>query len=226
MDHDKILDRIRKLLAMANDTSSPNEAAIAAGRARKLMDQYQVSELDLTTTTTEQFGTEEFDTGQATLGKPLSMMAVAVARMNDCQTRAIKDYNDIKPSYMLKFEGMLSDAVTATLIFQYLKDEMYHQAERNAVGRADRHAYRLGFASGIAKQVREIMTERDQIKTSTGTALVSCKQQLVKQQFGAARYKTTTSSYSGSTAAFQSGKAAGQRASLSGQVTADRRRLS
>lgn len=31
MKDDKTLDRIRKLLAMAADTSSPNEAAIAAG---------------------------------------------------------------------------------------------------------------------------------------------------------------------------------------------------
>ena len=28
--HEKILDRIRKLLSMAGDTGSPNEAAIAA----------------------------------------------------------------------------------------------------------------------------------------------------------------------------------------------------
>ena len=34
----KIKERIAKLLAMARDASSPNEAAIAAQRARSLMD--------------------------------------------------------------------------------------------------------------------------------------------------------------------------------------------
>ena len=36
---EKILTRIRNLLAMASDRSSENEAAIALERARKLMDE-------------------------------------------------------------------------------------------------------------------------------------------------------------------------------------------
>lgn len=46
-DIEKILETIRKLLRMAGDAGSPNEAAIAAGRARKLMDKYRVSLSDL-----------------------------------------------------------------------------------------------------------------------------------------------------------------------------------
>ena len=44
---DKIKERIAKLLAMAKDAASPNEAAIAAGRARSLMDKYQLDEYDI-----------------------------------------------------------------------------------------------------------------------------------------------------------------------------------
>ncbi|NNK82763.1 MAG: DUF2786 domain-containing protein, partial [Flavobacteriaceae bacterium] len=41
MIDEKIVTRIENLLRMAEDSSSPNEAAIAAVRAKKLMDKYQ-----------------------------------------------------------------------------------------------------------------------------------------------------------------------------------------
>jgi len=41
-DTDKIVERVRKLLAMSEDTSSPHEAAIAAKRAAHLMQQYNI----------------------------------------------------------------------------------------------------------------------------------------------------------------------------------------
>ena len=43
MDIDNVLSRIKKLLSMAADVSSPEEAAIAANRAAKLMLQYDVT---------------------------------------------------------------------------------------------------------------------------------------------------------------------------------------
>ena len=39
--------RIRKLLAMAGDASSPNEAAIAAKRAKALLNEHNLSEADV-----------------------------------------------------------------------------------------------------------------------------------------------------------------------------------
>ena len=44
---DSVLIRIQKLLNMASDTSSPEEAAIAASRATKLMSQYNVTMADV-----------------------------------------------------------------------------------------------------------------------------------------------------------------------------------
>lgn len=43
----KIRERIRKLLAMAGDASSPQEAAIAARRAKALLHKYNLSEADV-----------------------------------------------------------------------------------------------------------------------------------------------------------------------------------
>lgn len=215
--NDKIIDRVRKLLAMAKDTSSPNEAAIAAQRARKLIDEYQLSELDLTTVDANAFSSETYNTGQKTLNRALSIMAVAVAKYNDCQTEA----TSLGGAINIRFKGMLVDAVCATEMFKYLRDEMYRQAERNAEGRANRTAYRLGFASGITAQVRESMRQRVHLKTSTGTNLVSCKNQLVVGHFGETRYKRDKVRFSsnGAQSFFNQGKERGQNTNLSRQVT-------
>ena len=43
----KIMERIQNLLRMAEDTSSPNEAAIAARRAEALMRKHQLTQVDV-----------------------------------------------------------------------------------------------------------------------------------------------------------------------------------
>ena len=52
----KIQDRVQKLLNMAKDASSPNEAMIAMERARRLMDKYQIEETDLEQVEENRFG--------------------------------------------------------------------------------------------------------------------------------------------------------------------------
>ena len=48
MKDEKIIERIKKLLRLAEDNSSPNEAMIAAKRARSLMDQHQIRHIPIT----------------------------------------------------------------------------------------------------------------------------------------------------------------------------------
>jgi len=125
MKHDKIIDRIRKLLAMAGDTSSPNEAAIAAKRARKLMDEHQVSEMDLTTVTGDDFGTSAYAAGTKTAVTVLGRLAIPVAKLNDCQVAWVSGPDGRK---QLEFQGFLADAVCAAEMFKWLRDTMYRQA--------------------------------------------------------------------------------------------------
>jgi len=215
MNREKIIDRVRKLLAMANDTSSPNEAAIAAGRARKLIDQYQISEMDLTTVEDSDFGQASYGMGAKSTNKPLGMLAVAVAELNDCNAIWTTQDNGTKA---VQFSGMLVDAVSATEMLKYLQQVMYKLAVKAAEGRSDRHAYRLGFAVGVQQQVREILKERAEIKTDTGQALVVVKQQLVEQHFGARKWKQRRNNYSGDAGAYHRGEAAGRKVSLNRQV--------
>ena len=215
MTHEKIMDRIRKLLAMSRDTGSVHEAAIAARRARNLMDEYQINEMDLSVVSESDMGGNTYETGMARAMKPISGMAVAVAKFNDCNVT----YEKIGRFQNLRFEGMLVDSVCAVELMKYLRGEMYRQAEQQTRGHANRHAFRLGFAGGIVAQVAEAMKEREQIKTSNGTALVVCKKQLVEEKFGVARYSRKRNTYSGERSTFDSGYAAGKATGLNRQVS-------
>jgi hypothetical protein len=213
MDNETVLRKIRKLLAMSQDNSSPEEAAIAAGMARKMMDRHQVSELELTEVPKNAMGMEDWATGTRNVPKPIGILCVAVAKLNDCQAELSQDgYNK-----SIRFKGMLADCVCATVIMQYLRDMMYKQAEC-VRGRSDRSAFRLGFSSGVARQVKDILLERNKIQTNAGTALVACKMALVNQEFGMAKYRTSKANLAGNNVAYSMGKAAGQNANLNRQV--------
>jgi len=217
MSDDKILKRIKDLLAMAKSTS-PKEAAIAAGRARKLMDKHQVSELDLTQVKSNDFSETKMGTGQKTINRVESILSLAVAKLNDCH---VIYGGSRRTEITLVFKGMFSDSVCATILFEYLRDEGKRLAVKNEMGRADRFAYRLGFAAGVAEQIDEILEERSKLITSDSTALVACKQAMVESHYGVQEYKSTTATFSGNYGAFQSGEKAGKNANLSRHVSGE-----
>ena len=219
---DNIIDRIRKLLAMSKDTSSPHEAAIAARRARALMDAHQVSELDLSTVTDDQFGEEVFRTGQKTYNHAIGSLALAMARLNDCVAIGVNAEGGGKG---VRFSGLLADVSTAILMLSWLRREMYRQAELHVEGRANRAAFRKGFASGVQQQVKDILAERERdVRMSDGRSLVVAKQALVKQRFGAQRVRTRSATMSGDRSAYDRGRQVGQRTNLSRQVSGNHQR--
>ena len=205
--NEKVLDRIRKLLSMAADTSSPNEAAIAAGRARKLMDQHQLTELDLKTSKDADFGISK----TVTLDKSVSgKLALAMARLNDC----IAEYDMSGPIPLITFKGFLVDTVTAKELLLYLLAQCEVQAQKVSGRKAP---FKHGFAAGVQAQVRELLKDREQLKTSSGTALVVVKRSLVEQRYGV--QKTSASRANRTDPNYSAGYAAGQRINLSRQVS-------
>lgn len=206
--NDKILDRIRKLLAMAGDTASPNEAAIAAKRARHLMDQYQVAEMDLRTTNEADFGTAD----QLYMGSWHGMLGIAMGRLNDVNVRQVNENGFA----LLRFEGYLVDAVTAKELWLYLAAQCEQQAKK-VRGRKD--DYHRGFASGVQQQVRDILKDREQIKTANGTSLVLCKRNQVTQRYGEQQTRRVSGRKS---ANFTRGQEAGLKAGLNRQVRSNK----
>lgn len=214
----KIFERIKKLLAMSTDASSPEEAAIAAKRARSMMDKHQVTELDLSGmgTEDEQFGEDRFYTKQRRPHSSIGVMAVAVAKLNDCNVSYSFDFGQKS----ILFKGFAEDIVVSVDMLTYLIKQCIHLANLNETGRKDRNAYKVGFASGVAKKMREIVAERGEIVTSGGQQLVVVKKALVEEQFGQVKYKSARHSMSGSVAAYSSGRTAGYNTSINKQITA------
>lgn len=218
MANEKILERIRRLLAMSKDTSSPHEAAIAARRVRKMMDDHQVSELDVQkhTFNTNDFGDSVYQTkNKRKVARHTSLLAIAVAKLNDCRVYTVVSEGTIG----IQYKGFIADTATAQLLLDYLLIEAKNQAFWNANGRADILNFKYGFAMGVRDKIKEIMIERKKIQLSNGKSLVVCKDSLITKQYGVQKYgRSSRANYSGSNKSFNKGYMSGQSVSLNTKV--------
>ena len=216
---EKILNRVRKLLAMSEDTSSPHEAAIAAKRARKLIDEYQIQEFELHKEKAFDFKAEEYRTNRK-YNKVIGIISVAIAKLNDCQAILIQ-----RNPAVYQFQGMMVDSVTCVEMLMYLRGELYIQM-MDIKGRRNKNEYEYGFSVGIADQVKEILKERKQqqvnINGNTSQSLVVVKSQLVANHFGKVTYsKIRNANGYGGSSAYDSGYTSGKNTNLSRQISDD-----
>lgn len=198
----KILDRIRRLLAMAKDSSSPNEAAIAAKRAQKLMEQYNIDNVESIVTDLEtdlNLGKEsvtEFKVAEGRRAQSVptwtSRLAVSVARLFDCE---VKLGRDDWGNASINFYGYRTDLAVAKWTFEFLLEQVRRfnrEARRQYKGqRGLLEDYRAGVITGIHKVVDEARREKRAAHTSTGTSLVVVKKDAIVKKFGEFRYKST-----------------------------------
>lgn len=203
---EKIKDRIAKLLRMADDASSPNEAAIAASRARKLMDKYQLSQLDIGDGYEEEFATEAASRFFAAVPEYLSWFWVAVASYNDCQASYEGGWVDFKKKGQAQkwgkrviFKGYKSDVALAQQMLNSLEEAINRLCKEwlSTKGFA-RYPVKEGgqFKHGamliITDRLREMTKERDLLtaaESNTGTSLVLIKSKAVDEHFGEVKYK-------------------------------------
>jgi len=217
MKDDKVIEKIRKLLAMAEDTSSPNEAMIAARRARKLMDKHQLKREDIEDKEATQFLQTQADKVTRQRKTWLLYIASASAVLNDCVSVVSG-----APEVIYKFRGFTSDAVVAKLTMDYLVDACERQLNQSdAVGASERNFFRVGFGQAVLNRAHEIKREREEeMVTTTGTALIPMKQKMIEQHFG--KLQTFTRRHRNPSAsenkAYSDGYTAGRKTGLERQV--------
>lgn len=203
-DLDSIKDRIAKLLRMAADASSPNEAAIAAERARKLMDKHQLDEFDIGNRIAEEFSNEAVTRFYAAVPKYLDIFAVQVAKYNDCQARCEAGYVTHKKrpgdkkqvGRRIIFLGYKSDVELAKNMFDTLCEAVNKlckefMTEKGLTAYSVRigSQFKLGAFMEIGNRLRQMTVERDALTSSNGTALVVIKKAGVDAEFGETNYK-------------------------------------
>lgn len=177
----KIKERIAKLLAMAKDASSPEEAAIAASRARKLMDMHQLDQYDIDQSVQEAVISEPATKSYKFMPIWLNTLHVAVAKYNDCF--AFREWTDIENGKSRSaFRGYDSDVRLAKAMFDYLVETGEAQCKEymRSIGHGSYYmakigdAWKKGYARELVRRLEQLTTERDAIECSavTGTSLV------------------------------------------------------
>lgn len=228
-DIEKILDKIRKLLRMAADTSSPNEAAIAAGQARRLMDKHQVTLDDLRES--NGFGFSKVDKAYRFMPVWKNILSVAVAKFNDCKASIAHEWMTTNNSYSkrLMFQGFEADVAVATAMYEYLVEaidrlcakyiaELGYTKYPAKLG----DAYKKACADTLCQRLAALQKEREEeLKTSTGTALVVFKMAQIEAEFGKPSYRSTKLASRRDTETFMAqrrGRSDGESISLAPQV--------
>ena len=190
----KILERIRALLAMGGDVSSEHEAAIALKRARALMDKHQVTLSDIENISDDSFGSSYFETDASKQKKWVTSLAINVAKLNDC-IASINSRSNRRAPVTYVFKGFAEDAKICDFMLIYLVDtcnRLYNRdkAKLGLSGMSDKNDYLHGLVSGLSIKMEEMIRERREERASDGRSLVLVKKAMVEQEFGEAKYKT------------------------------------
>lgn len=232
----KIIDRIAKLLAMADDASSPNEAAIAARRAESLMRQHQLDAADVLVTSLngDDVDTVTSDPKSVLYGKKTKMKsqpplwvgltATSMHFLFDCGITR-------RGSGEFQFHGVAGDAQVAAMTFEYLVKTINRLGKEYQGTRGEKSDFRRGCAVEIQRRCKTIKRERDaaaaaELKaakgdaTSPGTQLVVLKQQLVEAaKPGSNKFRSSSVNANHNQGAYHDGRAAGAGVGLNQQIS-------
>lgn len=194
---ERILERVRKLLAMAGDTSSPHEAAIAARRARALMAKYQLEHADVVLDElgdADNFATKP--TGREFRRRPLWFNFLIVGIAEATETRACW-WGLPGIGWQGCFSGYQPDVELAGFLLDYLADQIEQLAAVHREGQRQRPSftyrkhprthmkdYREGLTIGVCDRLSEFYADGAADLAGTANALTIAKRNAVDREFG------------------------------------------
>ena len=200
MTRERIIERVRKLLALSN-SSNEHEAALAAAHAQRLLAEHNLamSELDVAE---EGAGEVELQVAR-TVPKWLSSLFATVANAFDCFPIVTTTTNHS----LLRFIGVGEDPAVAACTLQYLMQELrrlaslYQRSFEAKNGQqlpTDRKRIRHSYLLGAVHGVRQALAAQKAQTPTTSTALVPVKDALInqyrEQNFGQLRTRRSRSS--------------------------------
>ena len=193
----KILERIRKLLAMAGDASSPHEAAIAAKRAKALLNEHNLSEADVIAggMTLDDFQTRDVGEARRRFPKWISILSPAIATYTG--TSAVFHLVDLGPKSargkQVRYRGHVDDLTLAEYLHVYLVRTVENMTQAAGLkGLGPRNSFKCGMAQSIGEKLREMAAQEEewfcQNSDSKALALADKKDAMIRQKFGETRY--------------------------------------
>lgn len=211
-DLDTVMQRIEKLLAMANDgRGNINEAATAMSMANKLMAKHQLDHSDVIQAALlrgDDLSDENIDIPGISKNCPtwLSTLIYAIAKYNDCQVRNTRDNRN--GFLRFKLYGMTSDVQVGTWMFTYAVSTItklcntwakesadFSNRPHNVSAMAAKRAYKGGCASALWHKIEgEIKKEQEnQLTSTTSSSLLVIKQKALEEKYGPFKYGTSES---------------------------------
>lgn len=147
---EKMVEKVRKLLALANNNPNENEAIASAIKAQEIMARFDIDEMELE----DEVILEEITTNTVTVGKGLKWKA-ELAKVIAKNFRCKLYYSDDKQS--MNFYGHKSDTKIAGDVFNYLFENGNRLARqyvallrrRDCVTKGVYNSYVMGFVDGI-----------------------------------------------------------------------------
>ncbi len=206
MDNDKakVLEKIRKLLALAKDSgAAENEAATAARQAASLMNKYQIESADVMIKSLDdptQFTRDIAAPSPRKRAKPfeevvdyVGVIAMGVAVLHDC----IVDIVRIREGGVaLRFSGHALDVPVAIWTQEMLTDTVYRLSQNDPRAALNRNMYRKGASNRLQARLYEMKNSQNQENQSTGTGtslvVIEKKKAAVSDMFGEQKQRQTT----------------------------------
>jgi hypothetical protein len=174
-----IIDKVQKLLALSH-SSNANEAAAAAAAANKLIDQYRLSEADLSSSDEDPLIEDDgfiYETGRIVPWK--NSLAVSLATHYGCAIFNSVSYHTGRKVSHYKLIGRKSDIQLTRYMFNWLSMECSRLSEKEAYGqgRVFVASYCQGFVAGVKQQLVNSRNEVKQNATSAAIIKIDAREQ-------------------------------------------------
>lgn len=189
---EKILNKIQKLLALAN---SPNihESSLAATKAKELMDKYQIEEIELDGELIEEVSAEESDietTGRLTDWK--CNLLYVLTKYNHCRFLIRKTkvgVGNVRTKYQKTFilVGTKTDKQLVSYLYKFCVRQIDYLQKIHASkqGRVFANNFRLGCVDAIEeafkKEKEEFESWANQIGKGSALVLLNKKDQIAQK---------------------------------------------
>jgi len=195
MDNNKIVDKVKKLLRLA-ESADVNEAAAAAGAAQRLMEEHRIDQAMIDVSEDAGDGVEDeeiHNSGDEPLEESgrlanwKTQLAVAIAGLNGCRVYLGRGYSTGTRQTTLCLVGRPSDVASVRYLFSYLTGEIERLCKRNGrgLGRTWANSFRMGAVHTVRKRLREANRKarddaRLKLKGKGTTALVKLDRALAR----------------------------------------------
>lgn len=177
----RVLEKVRKLLALANSNANVNEAAAAAARAQELLFQHKLSMADIEISGGEVEAVGKLNVDEETAlqlkWKQQLMGALALGCYCKVITAQARGANGQKIARMI-LVGKPADTQTVAYLYEYARKEIDRLCaiQTAGLGFAFANSFRLGACSAIWDAMKAKRAEQEKPAANTSeTALVLIK---------------------------------------------------